>query len=571
MRRVAFGLAGAVAIAAAAASLSVFRAPVDGAGDRLIAGIEAATGLTVRVNGASSVELFPSPRVRVEGVSLANGADAPFAVARTLVGRLSLWALARGRLELAEATFEEPQIALDRLPAATVAAALKADGAGGAPRAIRIADGRLTWRDRIVDRVEAGLVLPRSGGPLAMSGYGRFAGRQVEATAVLADPRAFGRNESAPFRARVEGGGARAMFDGDATEAGGLKLVGDVSFRAEALADTLRWLGVRPRADRAFGTGVSFAGRGQLDAAGLQISNAELDLAGESFLGAGRLTTGAEGLAVEATLDAGSVDLGPYLDLLAPKTLDDDGRWSDEPVALAALRGWTLDLRLSADELRLGGLKLDQPAATAIVAKGGLDLSIGEASAYGGAVGGRFSLEPEDGGGARLRIEGAATDVALGEALQAVFGSRPITGALTGDVALESRGTSASELVRGLKGQISARLADGALERVGRSRTLSLAGLGGRVEFSHASAEMAVTDGLARADPVTVEGPRATFSLAGRASFIDRRLALEGFVRPVEGSWTLPVQIDGPLFSPRLRPDLSGSAPRGEALRLDRR
>lgn len=564
MRRVILGLAGAAGVAAAAASVPLLSAPLEGADARMVAGLEAATGLTVRANGESVVQLFPSPRVRVEGVSLAHGDEAPFAVARSLVGRVSLSALLRGRLELAEAILEEPQVALDRMPFEDMTAALRARG--GTPPSIRLVDGRLSWGDRTVDKVEGGLAFSRDGGPLTLSGYGRLAGKQVEATVQLADLAAFSRREEAPFRARFEGGGARVLFDGDASDAGGLKLVGDISVRAETLSGALRWLGAGPRLGRALGAEISFAGRGQLDAGGLQISNAELDFAGETFLGAGRLTPGAEGLAVEATLDAGSVDLAPYLDLVAPQALRSDGVWSAEPVALANLRGWTLDLRLSADVVRFGGLRLDQPAITAIVAKGGLDLSIGEASAYGGAVGGRLALEP-DGDAARMRLEGAVSEVALGEALDDVVGRRPITGALTGEILLESRGSSTDELVRGLKGSIGARLADGALERVSRSRTLALAGLSGRMEFTNARAEMAVENGLARAEPVVVEGPRANFSLSGQASLIERTVALSGFVRPVEGGWTLPVRIDGPLFAPKLRPDLSGPTPRGEARR----
>lgn len=565
MRRIALGLAGAVAIAAAAASLSVLTAPVDDAGGRLVSGLQDATGLTVRANGATELRLLPSPHVRIPGVSLSQGAETPFAVARSLSGRLSVTALLLGRMELAEVTLDQPQIALDRMPLMEVTAAFKARGDGATPPAIRLSGARLSWRGQSLDKVEAGLVWPHGGG-FTLSGYGRYAGRPVEATAQLSDLAALGRREGSPFRARIEGGGARISFDGEALDDGGPKFVGDVSFRADAFSDTLQWLGARARSGGALASGVSFAGQGQLDAAGLQISNAELELGGKSFLGAGRLTAGAEGLAVEATLDADTVELGPYLELFAPRAVSGDGGWSTEPISFAALRGWTLDLRLSADEMALGGFRLDQPAVTAIVAKGGLDLSIGAASAYGGAVGGRLSLEPE-GDGARMRLEGGTTDVALGEALEATIGRRPITGALTAEAAMESRGGSVAELVEGLNGRFTARLADGAIERISRSRTLALAGFSGRMEFSRADAGMSFQRGVARAETVSIEGPRGAFALSGSASLVDRTIALGGFVRPTEGGWTLPVRVDGPLLTPRLRPDLSGRAPRGEARR----
>ena len=564
MRRIALGLAGAVAIAAAAASLSIYRAPLDDAGDRLISELHEATGLTARANGEAELRLLPSPRIRIPGVSLSHGTETPFAIVRSLSGRLSLVDLMFGRLELAEVTLEQPQIALDRLPFADVTAALRAHG-GDAPPTVRMSGARLTWRGETIDKVEAGLVWP-GGASFTLSGFGRYAGRPVQATIQLSDLAAYERRERAPFRARIEGGGARVLFDGEAFDDHGPKFVGDISFRADGLLDTLQWLGARARAGGALALGVSFAGQGQLDADGLQVSNAELELGGKTFLGAGRLTSGAEGLAVEATLDADKVELGPYFELFAPRAMRDDGSWSAAPISLAALRGWTLDLRLSADEMLLGGFRLDQPAVTAIVAKGGLDLSLGAASAYGGAVGGRLSLEPE-GEQARMRLEGGATDVALGEALEATLGRRPIAGALTAEAAMESRGGSMAELVGGLSGRFTARLADGAIERISRSRTLALAGFSGRMEFLRAEAGMTFTRGLAHADTVSLEGPRGAFALSGGASLVDRTIALSGSVRPSEGGWTLPVRIDGPLFAPRLKPDLSDRTPRGEARR----
>lgn len=564
MRRIALGLAGAVAIAAAAATFSILRAPLDGAGDRLVAELREATGLTARANGEAELRLLPSPRIRIAGVSLSHGADTPFAIARSLSGRLSLVDLLFGRLELAEVTLEQPQVVLDRLPFADVMAALKAHS-GSAPPTVRMSGARLTWRGQTVDKVEAGLVWP-GGGAFTLSGYGRYAGRPVQATVQLADLAAFERREAAPFRARIEGGGARVLFDGEAVDVDGPKFVGDVSFRADGLSDTLQWLGARARAGGALASGISFAGQGQLDADGLQVSNAELELGGKTYLGAGRLTSGTEGLAVEATLDADTVDLGPYFELFAPQAIRADGSWSEDPISLAALRGWTLDLRLSADEMLIGGFRLDQPAVTAVVAKGGLDLSVGAASAYGGTMGGRLSLEP-DGDSARMRLEGGATDVGLGDALEATLGRRPIAGALTAETSMESRGGSVAELVSGLSGRLTARLDDGAIERISRSRTLAIAGFSGRMEVSRADAEMTLTRGVAHADPVSVNGPRGAFALSGVASLIDRTVALSGFVRPSEGGWTLPVRIDGPLFTPRLRPDLTGKPPRGEARR----
>ncbi|WP_020179860.1 AsmA-like C-terminal region-containing protein [Methylopila sp. M107] len=543
---------------------AVHRAPFDGAGERVVAALGDATGLKVETRGAAEISLFPTPRVRVPGVSLARPGEPPFVMARELAGSLRLWALFQGRLELSEISLDRPEIALDRAPVGDALAGLRGRAPDAARPALRLTDGRLTVAGRVIDRLEAGLVWPRDGGPLAISGYGRFAGAPVEATFQLADLTALSNGQRAPFRARIEGGGARLLFDGEAIDENGPKFSGEISARAISLGETLAWLGVGRGGDRAARVSLSLAGRGVLDAQGLAVSNAELDLSGDSFMGAGRLTATSDGRpSIEATVDAGKLDALPYVAMLAPQVLKTDG-WSAAEIELGGLKGWTLDLRLSAEEVKLGRLTLGQTAATVAVGGDGLDLSIGEAEAYGGSLGGRLSLEPE-GRGAKMTLEGAVTGVALDEALSALDKSPQMSGSLTGELAVVGTGSSVADLVAGLSGKASGRVTDGALERIGRSRTLALVGLGRRMDVSSADAQFRIERGVARTDDVSILGPDASFALAGAASLVDRRVHLKGSVKPAGGGWSLPVTLEGPLASPKLRPDLVDRTPRGEA------
>lgn len=572
--RIAIGLGTAALLAVAAAVALDARAPAPDAGARLLAAASEASGLKVEAAGPAELSLFPTPRLRVGGVRVSRGDEPAFAVARELVGAIRIGALVAGRMELGEITLDAPEIALDRLPIAEGLAGLGARKADGfAPPSIRVTGGRLIWRGHVVDKVEGGLAWPRGAGPLAVSGVGRYEGRTVEATAQLGDLMALARSEASPFRGRIEGGGARLMFDGEARDAGGLRLVGEISARTRSLGDALDWLGAaqsvsgKTEAEKAAGGwSVSIAGRGSLDATGLDVSNAELDIAGESFLGAGRLTAARDGTpALEATLDAETLELDPYLKVLAPN-LAQGGEWSAAALDLSGLRGWSLDLRLSADKVRFGQHKIGPAAATVAVAGGALDISLGEAAAYGGDVGGRLSLEPR-GASARMRLETAATDVSLEDALAALTGRPPVIGSLTGELSVEGVGGSISEIVAALKGASSLRIADGALQTIGRNRTLALAGLKDHMEISASEAHLKIESGVATTNDVSIVGPAASLTLAGTASFVDGGLAMKGWVRPAQSTWTLPVEVEGKLSAPKLRPDLSGKGPRGEARR----
>lgn len=562
--RIALGLAGATVIAAATVAVLAIETPAPDAGERLLARASEATGLKVEAAAPAEFAMFPTPRLRVMGVRLSRPGEPAFAVAREMSGTLRLGALLSGEIELGEITLDAADVALDRAPLSEGLAGLKANGMRMEPPSVRLVDSRLRWRGHAVDRVEAGLVWPGGGGPLAISGVGRLKGRQMEATAQLGDLMALARGESSPFRAKFSGGGVRVTFDGDAVDRDGLRLTGDVGARTASLGDAISWLDLTRDGVIDAGWGVSLAGKASLDATGFDISAAELDLAGDSFLGAGRVTSSAGGDPIlEATLDADGLDLGRYLSPLAPRD-GPNGGWSDARLNLAGLRGWTLDLRLSAREAQFGRRRIGPAAITVAVAGGGLDVSVGEAAAYGGDIGGRLSLEPH-GDGARMRLEGAATDVSLEDALERKDAKAPVTGALTGDLSVEGSGASLSEIVAKLSGKASLRVTDGSLESIGRNRTLALAGLKKRMEMSASEARMRIERGMAFSDDIAIIGPDAALSLSGSVSLVDGSVAMKGSVRPASSTWSLPVVVEGLASAPKLRPDLSGRGPRGEA------
>lgn len=566
-RRLAFyGVAAIGAAAIVAGALTAIQTPLEQAEGPLIDAVRAASGLEVATNGRARVSLLPTPRVSIAAVSLSAPGEQPFAVAREVVGAPKLSALLFGRIELDEITLEGAEIALDRAPISRLFANRGAAGLDGPE--IRLVDAILTFGGKSIEKVEAGLSWAGHGKPLSVSGFGSFQSRPIEAAFTLTDSDALARGEDAPFRARIEGGGARVTFDGTARNRNGAHLTGDLRARAASLRETLRWFGLPgPRASAPL-TGFSLAGHASADKSGVSITDAELGLEGGSFVGAGRLALAGGRPSIEATLDSDLVDLDPYIRGIAPPTLSAQDGWSPKRLDLKPLRGYNLDLRLSADEVRFAGWKLGATAATIAVADGAVDLSIGEANAYRGVVGGRFSLAPE-GRGVRMKLQAASTDVDLGRALSNIAGKPLLTGALTSDVSLDGVGASAAEIIAGMTGRGSARVVGGALQGVGRSRTLALAGLHGGMDVDHASAKLTFRRGVAEIDDFSIAGEAAAFSLSGGARLIERDIALRGFVRPVKGEWTLPVKVDGPLSAPKLRPNLSGHDLRGEVSRAD--
>jgi AsmA protein len=350
-------------------------------------------------------------------------------------------------------------------------------------------------------------------------------------------------------------------FDGVAEGAWAPQFRGAVALSATSLRDALRWLDApAPRASSPL-SDFRLAGHASLDRGGLSVSDAELDLDGGSFVGAGRVTAPGGRLTIEANLDAETLDLKPLARGLAPPVRR-NGEWSVAPIDLSPLAGFDLDLRLSAEAVLMDKLRLGPTAATLTVAKGGLDLGVGEALAYGGTLRGRLTLQP-DVAGARVAIQGSSSGVRLEKALKHLFDSGPpLSGALSSEAAVQGGGRSVAEIVGTLSGRSSARLTDGAIERMQRSRTLSLIGIPGRMEVAEADAEIVIERGVARTERLSIFGPDASFALSGEARLLDRRLDLVGVLRPAAGGWSAPVRVDGPFASPRLRANVSGSVPR---------
>ncbi|GLK68596.1 AsmA family protein [Hansschlegelia plantiphila] len=565
MRRIVLGIAILATAAVAVFVTLLARAPLDDAGVAMLDALRDGSGLRVEVNGRTKLSMFPTPQVRMAGVSFAQGDQEPFAIARELIGSPRMSALLFGRLELSDVTLDGAQIALDRIPVGALFSTGVTPARAWTAPSIRIVDGRLAWGGQAVEKVEAGLVWAGAGRPLSASGYGTFADRPVEATFALTDPEALARHEQAPFRVRIEGGGARVTFDGTAIDDGGVRFTGDLSARAASLRETLRWIGApAPRRSSPL-TGFSLVGRATADKSGLSIADAELNLEGGSFLGAGRIAVVSGQPSIEATLDTGRLDLDPYVNGIAPALQEEHG-WNPRPVDLKLLAGYDLDLRLSAGEVRSGALRLGPIAATVVIAGGAFDLAVGEASAYDGTVGGHLSVSPEGAAGARVRLQTELTGIDLDEALRRFVTQPPLTGALTANISVEGVGVSAADVIATLKGEGEARVTGGSLEGIGRSRTLSLAGLRGGMDIASAEATLRIDHGVARTSDFAIMGSDATFTLSGEARLVDRDLRLQGFVKPKEGAWTLPVRVDGPLSSPKLRPYLSSATdPHAEA------
>ncbi|GLK81641.1 AsmA family protein [Methylopila turkensis] len=552
MRRIVLGLvAAALALGVAFAAL-LARASESGFERAVLERLHAGTGLRLDASGAA-VRLLPAPRLRLADVTVRSPDGAEIARARSLTATPRLGPLLFGRVEL-------EAVALDGLVATVTDADLDAFAeafrgrilAGVRPPALRVTDGELIWGRERIRGIDLGLAWPH-GGALGLTAAGRFRGRTVEATATLDDPAAVALGRSGAVRARFEGGGLRLAYDGrTATDGASARIDGRIAARAESIRDVASWFGAPLPAVGPALSGATLSGAAAVSRAGLAVDQAEIAVDGANYVGAARFALSDAGRPeIEATLDARTLDVTPYLEGFAP-AFGADGAWSGLRFDVQPFRAVDLDLRLSARSVRAGGLRLGPTAATITVADGALDVGVGEAQVYGGVVAGRARIRP-DGRSNHVRLDLQARGVDLEDLLTAARGEAALSGALSVEASLAGSGGSMEEIVSSLSGEGAARLQDGVMGGF-RAKALVLLGLGGRLEIRSIDGAMTMAGGVARLRELALVGPVARVDVSGEADLRTRRFDLGGRLAAGNGA-SAPVRIDGPFDSPRLRLD----------------
>jgi AsmA protein len=248
--------------------------------------------------------------------------------------------------------------------------------------------------------------------------------------------------------------------------------------------------------------------------------------------------------------------------------LDPSGGWSTRPFGFAPLRGFDLDLRLSAAHLDVYGLKLADAAASAIVADGKLSATLLEAAAYGGRLQGELSAAYV-GRDLDLSARGELMDADLGAAI-ADFAPPIVTG--TGGVrfALEASGGSPAAAIASLSGAASLEAADGSIlgvnleEALRRSRRRPIdverdMRLGGTA-FDEVGASLALEDGRARVRRAVMTSHGVTAELDGLIDLVAQSWSLQ--VKAVQTDAAgqesqdaahLTIDVAGPWSQPTIR------------------
>ena len=582
LKRLAIAVAAVIAAAFVTLVALSFLIPAAAVRDAVKSEIRAVTGLDPILGDEVSLSLFPSGSVRFRNVLLGDERTGePAVAADELRARLRYLPLLAGRIEIADVTLLRPVInvtfAADGQSnwsglIVALANALQPDpGRTASFSEIGIRDGTVIVHDdgkgatERLENLEFDVAWPSISKSFGANGHFVWHDEPIEASFTLSDFLAALTGNRSGVKVRLTSAPLTLAFDGAASDQPTLKIEGTLGVEAHSLRDALRWTG---KSKLPFGGFGRFALRAQSEITGgvASLSNVTVELDGNSAEGALTLATDGHRL-VQGTLAAEALDLTPYVSgvrLLARNEND----WAQFPITLDGFDDFNLDLRLSAASIKIADAQLGRTAAAATMRNGKLDLTIGEAQAFGGVAKGTLGIASAAGSVA-VTSHMQFNDVDLQKCLGEIFNVDKLVGRGTLAVDLDGAGASVLAVTHALNGTATLTAQSGALNGINIEQLLRrlerrpLSGNGdfrtGRTPFDSLAISLKIDRGVVSVDDMHVDGPAVRLAVGGRASVPTRDLDLKGVATLVSNStadeFDLPFVVQGPWDSPIMLPD----------------
>lgn len=297
-------------------------------------------------------------------------------------------------------------------------------------------------------------------------------------------------------------------------------------------------------------------------------------------------SAGLGSVGAEFALKLDQIDADRYLapaqkrNPLAPPAANKPGEGDDAPLPLDKLDGFSAAGTLDIGQLKIKNLKLANAQLKLAAAKGGQKTLALTAALYGGALASSTRLGP----GARPALAEALklSSISAGPLLLDFMGKDYVTG--TGNMTLDltSAGRSLGEIKRGLDGNVSIALQNGAVKgfnlaqliRQGQSlyagQTPEQGGSGQQTDFTSLSASGRISNGVLRSDDLAGASPLLRLAGAGQVDLVNNTLdytARPTLVNTATGQGgkelaglngiVIPVRVYGPFAAPKYQLDVS--------------
>lgn len=529
---------------------------------RVIAAIEARTGLVVHELDRAEIALLPLPRISLSQVAFSRRDGQVSGRALRIKARARLLPLFAGRIDFDRVDLVAPQI--------DVAVAAESDGLADWVAAPLDDLQSLRGQSRIV--ITAGSVFVRAQGAirtilrdvnlilderqaqasLAVSGSLNWRGVATEVN--LLWPLAGGHGRTA---LSLNGPLLKLQFEGTRSSSAEPTTNGQLTLSTPSLPELLGWFGEAPRLASAVGA-LSLSADARIRPHDTALGNVVARLDGDRLDGALNLAMAAGRPSVSGTLAGAELDLGRLIARLDAAMPDVSG------APALPFDAWTsedIDLRVSADAVRLNGAKLNDVATYLLVKKGRFETGILRGNAYGGSAKGRF-LAVTTPGGIDVKLVAGLDKINFGQAGADLPQLARLSGTGNLQLSLDGLGRSMSEVLSSLSGKATLALRQGELagfafgdlmRRSERNPGLALRDWRqGRTAFETVNANATIANGILTLSDTQMAGAGYRLTLVGTASLPERELDMAALLQPAAGALRLPFSLRGPIEAPTL-------------------
>lgn len=249
-----------------------------------------------------------------------------------------------------------------------------------------------------------------------------------------------------------------------------------------------------------------------------------------------------------------------------------------DPAPVASPASFDADVNLNVRKTRVGHLDLGPSSLGLAFRDGVLNATLGGMDLYDGHASGKLMLDaskPIPAFTGDFRLDGVQAKTLLSDAAQFSL----LAGHTKLALQISGAGTNSEEIKSSLQGQGSVAVSDGSIEGINITEFISSIGAGqipdmrqgpgAKTAFSDLGGSFTIKDGIAETSNLKMTSPLLKVTAAGTVDLIQGRidmLAQPEIVAGPEGKGgandlaglSVPVRIEGPLDSPRIKPEIKG-------------
>jgi AsmA protein len=267
---------------------------------------------------------------------------------------------------------------------------------------------------------------------------------------------------------------------------------------------------------------------------------------------------------VDADVSVATLDLAPYLEAMRAAVLA-DGPWLIAPTNLPIANAIQSDLKITADQILAGKLRLGHATIAARTSNGEATVDIAKAQFYGGNLEGKINAAMV---GDTLSV--SATAKATAVPARVALGVPLLDGTGAVDLDVHSLGSNWGEFVQASAGTVSFAVSNGSLAGVDMNVLAEMAddplaepafSPDSTTKFNRMTGTMSVAGGVLQTDNLLARGPDYSLAVRGWGSLlsgvIDAKATLTKSRTPGQ-TYEVPLTIGGTWSSPQFALDRAG-------------